>query len=632
MSGLAAIYDASGRPPTVGEIDALLAPIRHRGRHESIYSDAGIALGERLLMPTSEPVGPRQYSRGVCPCLIVLDGRLDNRDELFASLSERASENTASDSELVLLAYEKWGPDCVREFVGDFAFIIWDPRTRTLLAARDQRGVRPLVYARYGSRFVFGSEPQQLWADESVPRTIDQVYLACHLSGVAPPKGATQYASICEVPPAHYCLLENGRLTLHEYWQYGTRPSFGYKNRRDYVEHFEELFKDVIAAHTRSAGPVGVLLSGGLDSSLVTLKATERNPDLKTLSLYAAGTERMDERSFSRAVSQSLGIENTEIDASDWWTLRSDLLSDEHFDQPSQPVQSAAVMGAYRAAEQMGIKVLLDGAGGDELFTGSWDYVARLTASGSLSRAFREARSWSRGYGVKPSKILQHAVLTPLVPPSMRRSWRASRGNRVPDRLPPWLDGTRMEACGLATALDFPDEPAIWGGNKRASLFWSSYLAEVLPATSWWERHAGLPHGIESRSPLWDLRVIEFCLRTPEWVHRKGGRTKVLLREIMRERLPDEVVQREGKGLYNELMVRGIVEEEQARVRSSLIEGPLSKLLYVMAPLLERELDTYVQRRHAWWAPLWRSITAGLWLQSNCVSRGQSTGRSLLAV
>jgi asparagine synthetase B (glutamine-hydrolysing) len=182
--------------------------------------------------------------------------------------------------------------------------------------------------------------------------------------------------------------------------------------------------------------------------------------------------------------------------------------------------------------------------------------------------------------------------------------------------------------CGLSKALDFPELPPVWKSEKRASLFWSFFQSEVLPAIAWWERHATLPNRVESRSPLWDLRVIEFVLSTPEWVHRSSGRTKVILREAMEGRLPLEVLNREDKGLFSGLMYQGIAEKELARARTALERG-LSNIFYIEPAVLLREFDVLCERRHIWWTPLWRAITAALWLQSELVSCGRSDGRSL---
>ncbi|HLG11841.1 MAG TPA: asparagine synthase C-terminal domain-containing protein [Dehalococcoidia bacterium] len=418
-------------------------------------------------------------------------------------------------------------------------------------------------------------------------------------------------------------------MSLREYWRYSPRPKLNYKTRSEYVEHFDELFSRVMSETVQARGPVGVLLSGGIDSSYVALKAKEAGAEIKAVSLFVPDSSEMDERKYSRSVAGALGMESIEIDASDCWSLSSGAISDLQFDQPYHPMQAPALMLACEAARQDGMQVLLDGAGGDELFTGGWDYAAHLAIQGRWAQAFREVRDWSSDAGVSTLRALRYAVFSPLIPASVRAWVRRLGGNAVPSPVPPWLDPIAMRACRLDKALDVPTLPPVWQTENRAALFWAYFLADVLPAMAWWERHASLPNGVEARSPLWDLRVIEFVLGTPEWVHRSGGRTKAILREAMAGRLPAEVQNRADKGLFSSLMYRGIADNETERVRSAL-RGELSELIYVKPSVLEREFEVLCERRHIWWTPIWRAVTAGLWLQSDSVSCGQSDGRSVL--
>jgi asparagine synthase (glutamine-hydrolysing) len=141
----------------------------------------------------------------------------------------------------------------------------------------------------------------------------------------------------------------------------------------------------------------------------------------------------------------------------------------------------------------------------------------------------------------------------------------------------------------------------------------SFFRAYLVPIVSWWQRHAGLPNGIESRSPFWDLRVIELLLAMPQWVHRDAGETKSLLRRAMTGLVPQEIVERQDKFVFDALMDRGILGEEADRV-SEVIHGPLATLPYLRPQVLEQEIELYQRRRHPWWDGLWRTITAGYWL------------------
>jgi hypothetical protein len=215
-----------------------------------------------------------------------------------------------------------------------------------------------------------------------------------------------------------------------------------------------------------------------------------------------------------------------------------------------------------------------------------------------------------------------------LVPVSLRNRIRAWRGRPAPNPLPPWVDGDSLKALGLGRAAKTPEPPTLWRKAGDLDLFWALHRREALPVIGWRERQASLPAGVETRSPFWDLRVVELMLRFPSWVNAAPGRSKALLRDAMRPRLPELVVDRTDKGIFDELMNVGLLERERARVEAALIDSPLNGLHYIVGSALETELETYRSRQHLWWHALWRAITAGLWLRTQreeVVSNGTKT-------
>ena len=629
MSGIAAIYDATGAPVAREHLQGLLDAIAHRGPHGHVWLAPGIALGQRLLPTTPEAAReglPTHVAGGRYQ--IAFDGRLDNRDELAQALGSHLSGESPTDADLIALAYERWQTACLDHIIGDFAFALWDSRSGSLFAARDQRGFRPLVYARAGQRLILGSEPRQLFAHPDVPRTVDALVLACHLTGAVPEQGATPYASVAEVPPAHYLLARGDEISLHEYWRFGPRPLLRYKRREEYVEHFEEVFGQATAAAVRAPSAPAVLLSGGLDSSYVAARARQAAPSLRAYNAYVRGTTGMDERHYARAVGHQLGISVQEIAIDDCWSLSSRYLGDAAFDQPNVPMQGALMIRLAEAARDDGITVLLDGMGGDECMSSSIDYVAELVIAGHWGHALTDARAWGRAYNRSTVSVLASAGLAPLAPNALRRRVRAWRGRPAPSPFPPWVDIEAMRALGLGAALETPETPTLWQKAGDLELFWALHQREGLPVIGWRERQASLPAGVEARSPFWDLRVLELMLRFPSWVNIRPGRSKALLRDAMRPRLPELVVERTDKGIFDELMNAGLLERERERVDAALIDSPVSRLLYIDGPALATELETYRSRQHPWWHALWRAITAGLWLreqQGEEVSHGTQT-------
>jgi asparagine synthase (glutamine-hydrolysing) len=631
VSGIAAIYDFAGAPVGRAELQPLLDAITDRGPVESAWCGDGVALGQRLLATTPE-AGEERLPLDVAggEIQVALDGRLDNRPELLEALGLQPGAASLTDPGLVALAYQRWREGCVERLIGDFAFVLWDGARRELLAARDQRGFRPLVYAFSGRRIVFGSEPAQLFAYEGIARTVDSLFLACHLTGAAAPPDATPYASVYQLPPGHYLTARGGDVAVHEYWRYGPRPVLRYKRLDEYVEHFETVFGQAVAAVTRTASTPAVLLSGGLDSSYVLARAKGSAPAVAAVHAFSERSEGMDERVYARAVAEHLDVALTEVDVGNCWSLSRRYLPDAAFDQPNLPMQGALLRRMNEAARDAGYTVLLDGQGGDELLDGSYDYLADLVLAGQVGTAISEARRWSADADIPASRLLASSGLAPLLPMSAREAFRRLRGRPTPNPTPPWIDEQVLRVAGLEVAIVRPYEAAAWQKGRAAERFWRFYQQEMLPVIAWKERFASLPLGVEMRSPFWDLRVIELTLRFPSWVNRAAGRPKEVLRRAMRPRLPAQISERRDKAVFNELLNRGI-DEEQQRVEEALLGEPMRRLLYVRHAVLEKEIEVYLQRRHPWWYPLWRAISAGLWLNGEEARRVEHA-RSVLSV
>jgi hypothetical protein len=188
------------------------------------------------------------------------------------------------------------------------------------------------------------------------------------------------------------------------------------------------------------------------------------------------------------------------------------------------------------------------------------------------------------------------------------------RRRAQPRELPDWVVEESLDEVGLHAATVVHRPATSWQRRRIADNFWAFHLREALPVAGWYERRACLQYGVEPRSPFWDLRVVEFTLRLPAWTERSGGSTKEIMRAAMRPRLPAMISERKDKSIFDELIGVGLIEQEPQRVTSALVSSPLGRLTFIDASQLEAELEGYRLTRHRWWQPLWRAITAGLWL------------------
>ncbi len=241
--------------------------------------------------------------------VLTADARLDNREELIGGLGlDDRPPGEITDSQLILAAYERWGEDCPKHLVGDFAWVIWDGRQQTLFAARDHFGAKPFYYYFDQDRIlVFASEIQAILAVPGVPRQLNEVMVADYLLPRFDDQTITFYQGILRLPPAHCLRYGPGGVKTWSYWSLDPSRELRCKSPQDYLEGFHHHFLEAVRPRLRSAFPVGAMLSGGLDSSAITcvarhLLASGNGPPLKTFSAIFPKVPESDEQPFINAV------------------------------------------------------------------------------------------------------------------------------------------------------------------------------------------------------------------------------------------------------------------------------------------------------------------------------------------
>jgi asparagine synthase (glutamine-hydrolysing) len=609
LSGIAAIHDASRLPVESGLLSAMLEQIAHRGGSVSTWRAEGIALGQHTPVSTPEareealPIG---LANGRFQ--VALDGRLDNRDDLLAGLGAGGHGRGMTDPELIAMAYEKWGLAAPRRLIGDFAFVLWDACDRRLVAVRDQRGFRPLVYARHSRRLILGSEARQLFAYPDVPRTVDALYFASHLTGARTSGSSTPYASIAEVPPGHFLLAEGESLTVERFWRFEAGEPLRYRRDEEYTEHFEAAFAQAVAASLRDATKPVIVLSGGLDSSYAAAIAAQSAPGVRALYGYGRGRDWMEEQQHARAVARYLDIPLTEVDVSDCWGVSRKYLDDSAFDQPYLPMQATFMTRLATGAVGLGSTVLLDGVRCDEVADGPANERCSVLTTAQPMQALTQAMTRSSSTDVPSRQLFLDKGVASQAPASVRNRLLRRVGRRVPLDIPPWVETDTLRALGLSPALPAQLQAPSGDWSTDLQVFWTRHESERMSAVAWRERHASLPNAVETRSPFWDMRVLELVSRMPL---RLG--LQALLRSAALPRLPRQVVELSRRGKVDEVIDEGSPHLDLDRVAAAL-EGPLASLLYIDAGALMHELDVHRASRHRWSRGLWRAVTGGLWL------------------
>jgi asparagine synthase (glutamine-hydrolysing) len=561
MSGIAGIYHLDGRPVEPELLTRMTDVIAHRGPDGvGHWSDGPVGLGHRMLWTTPEALHEQQPLKdetgNVC---LVLDGRVDNRDELKALLEAKGARlQTDTDAEIVLRAYECWGEDCPKWIIGDFAFVIWDGRKQQLFCARDILGIKPFYYYTNGRVFLFGSELQQFFENPTVPREPNEGMIGEYLASAITSREETLFQNILRLPPAHFLIIQPGRLRKECYWDLDLAREVRYPTDTEYVEHFLELFKEAVRCRWRSYGPVGAELSGGLDSSSVVgmvqhlFKEGMANTDFETFSLIFPGEAACDESNYIRDVVRMWNLKSNEIEPkprSIPWYVDQVRRYQDHPEYPNGTISDQVKV----AAREKGIRVLLTGFGGDECLTGSYYHYADLLRHLKLFSLIKQASDDKRVAGIYfPATPVWRFGLRPLlvslIPAEFKKTIRHILGRQP--QAPPWLNSQFAQKINLNERLQKQST------NFQSSTFAQRHLYHIL--TSGWAKHSGETDeraaswfGLEQRHPLRDRRLLEFCFALPEDQRWRQDQTKYVLRQAMRGLLPETVRRRLTKADFS---------------------------------------------------------------------------------
>ena len=597
MSGICGILRFDGIEPAETDLMAMTAQLRRRGPEGTRHClDRRVALGHTLLATTPEAlVEQLPRTDPATGCTITADLRLDNRDELIAALELQGETCVLGDGELVLRAYLHWGQDCPEHLLGDFAFAIWDPRHQKLFCARDHLGMKQLVYSHVaGKVFAFASEPRAVLAIEDVPRKINEGRIADFLEGYLEgiDHTSTFFEEVFRLPPAHCLSVDAQGLNLRRYWELRAGPELHLKSDQAYADGLLQVLTQAVASRLRCVGPVGSMLSGGMDSGSVSaiasrLLAQQGRGPLHTFSCAGPDPASCVETRAIHAAITIPGIIPHVASHADLSSCRDDLIrltldSDEPFDGHMTLVRTA-----YLMARRAGIKVVLDGVAGDSVLP-SISRTARLVRRGRLHRAWREATGMAHFWGGSPTGYFLGGVreaLTPNTLRHLRERWRRRHANRPRGAL---LHPGFAEKVNLASRVDTFQRHAPPGLRSKSHQHITALVHPNLAVGRERYDRVAAALAIEPRDPFMDLRVVEYCLRLPAEQIDDDGWIKMVLRRAMAGYLPDEVRWRPGKqhlgGLYTQTMLQewdGLQEAlAQAPVR---LEGWLNSDLPFLA-------------------------------------------------
>ncbi|MBB6735124.1 asparagine synthase-related protein [Cohnella zeiphila] len=560
MSAIAGLIRLDGQDADPADAEALMGAMQSYVADEVRTWRGGPAfLGCRIRRITPDSAAERMPD-GSDPTgrlRIAADAILDNRFELFDRLEVPAARRgEMTDSELILLAYRRWGRETPAALVGDFAFMIWDEERRLLFGARDTFGSRSLYYHGNATRFAFCTAMGPLLALDDTPKGLNEAWLAEFMAipemfECTDPE-ATPYRDIRQVPPGHAIAVTDGRVALAGFGALEPDAPLQLKSDADYEEAFRDVFGEAVRCRLRTFREVAVTLSGGLDSGTVaSFAARELAQSGKTLHAYSSvpprdfadwtpGGTAADERPYIRATARHVGnIEQTDLD---FEGISPYTEVDEWLDLLESPYKffenSYWLKGIYERAGRQGAGILLTGARGN--FTISWgpalDYYALLLKRMRWLRLLRELRLYGENKGIGRRKLLP--IIGKLAFPALagRRSSQAAGADLPAMLIHPDFAARTGVFARLREGSGGPAEAD--AVRLRRDKLGSLAAANKNGATA---TKLSLRYGVWERDPTCDLRVVRFCLAVPLPQYVRDGMDRALIRRATASVLPDEV-------------------------------------------------------------------------------------------
>jgi asparagine synthase (glutamine-hydrolysing) len=542
MCGIVGIVQEAGYNEELQPwVEQMLAAQHHRGPDATGALDIPIGiLGHNrlsILDLSASSDQPFVYNT----VTIVFNGEVYNYVELRDTLkAEGYKFNTTGDTEVVCAAYQYWGKECVKHFVGMWSFAIWDSEKELLFCSRDRFGIKPFNYILQDGRMSFASELNTLRTLPFFDATINKKQVARGLNlGWSAYKDETYYENVKQLEGAHNLIWQNGQVTIERYWDL-TKVEVP-DNEEDAVARFRELFDDSIRLHMRSDVKIGSCLSGGLDSSAIVAAIADKHPeDYHTYTIYFTGKGAVDERPFARLLEKRYANVKSEYSEPSDAELTCDFEKFmRHVELPSAGSSFYSQYFVMKLASEHKTKVLINGQGSDEFLIGYMHTYYRI-----LADCLREFRLFSY-LKILRDHVREHALSIKQILKTIGLSFLLV----VKDE----NDFTRIELKRNYKQIEGYDysDATVQLENKFKSrtdnFLYHLIMTTTLPTLLHFEDRNSMAFSIESRVPFLDHRLVEYGFSLPVGWRVKNGLTKYVLREGLKDVLPPEIYARKDK-------------------------------------------------------------------------------------
>lgn len=589
-------------------------------RLEEFNCPAHLFLGHRRLSILDlSPSGHQPMTNEDGTFWIVHNGEVYNYPEIRKELEPLGHHfHSQTDTEVILHAYEEWGTDCLKHFNGMWAFAILDLKRKRMFCSRDRAGVKPFYYFYDGRRFCFASEIKALLhMDHSSVEPNEQIIADYLFSGLIDHTRETFLKNIFQLQPGEYLLLEDKKLTIRSYWDIEAKE-VRYAREGDYAERFHELLQDSIRLRLRSDVPIGSCLSGGLDSSSIVCMANKLMFDGQSIDLSLVGERQKtfsscfenpayDEQKFIELVIRQTGAEKNYVfpNPEELFTDLTKLIW--HQDEPFGSTSIYAQWKVMEHANEKGVKVLLDGQGGDELLAGYppsfYALFKQTIRQVALASLIKEVKGFLKHQDWRIDQFIPR-VMAALVPDIFKPLFQHLSHNGLQ-----WIEGSFKEKYYRNVTKPNRFE------NELNNYLYHIFRSSVLPGLLHYEDRNSMANSIETRLPFLDYRLVEFVFGLPIELKIKEGVTKVILREAMGGILPEEIRNRMDK--------MGFVTPEAVWFRTTLREQireiinskSFSERGFFNIANVKKTFNDHCKGKADNHSMIWRCVNLELWLR-----------------
>ena len=621
MCGIAGFVTSRPGDPQSTIVERMTTVLEHRGPDAFGYhQDAWAHLGHRRLSIIDLSTGQQPMTNEDRTLWIVYNGEIFNHASVRPEL-EQAGHRYRShcDTETILHAYEEFGPACVKRFRGMFAFALWNQNQRTLYCARDRMGIKPFYYYWDGRLFAFASEIKALLQHPEIRTKFEETLLPEYLAFGYTSGDQTLFAGIKKLMPGHHLTLElagdTPRLTIKQYWDVPEAGAAAERDDASWIAELRQRLEETVRMRLMSDVPLGVFLSGGIDSSLIAALMRGMVTDqIKTFSVGYAEAP-YSELCYAAEVARTLDTDHHEVRVSmdDFFGALPRLIW--HEDEPIAWPSSVPLYFVSRLASRE-VKVVLTGEGSDELFGGYGRYGNDLRNERHMS-TWRMAPAWLR------DSVRRGIQTTPLLSADLRRKLGHTVLGREDSVASLLLDNfygpfskdqrarLHSEPSGAAYRNYLRYFDAHPNGSRLSRVLYAdqkTYLVELLMK----QDQMSMAASIESRVPLLDHTLVEFAASVPDHLKIRNGTAKYILKKAAEGLVPDDIIHRKKMGFPTP--VKQWLKDPRADRFYTLLRDP-NRLLaaHLDAPEIDRLIERHRSGQEDCTDRLWNLLNLQIW-------------------